>query len=54
MLARAMHQPSRPLLAAAERVLIYLNHHKYLGLTYVAETRDPFAFSDSDWATRCC
>lgn len=52
MLARAMHCPTPELLLAADRALAYLYMHRSVGLTYAPDSRDPFAYSDSDWATR--
>eukprot|EP00965_Chrysotila_dentata_P022513 745409-Pleurochrysis_carterae.AAC.1 len=48
-----MSCPTAELLDAARRVLMYLSHHKRVGLRYVASASDTLhGFSDSDWATR--
>ena len=51
MLTRAMHCPSPALLTAAERVLLYLHHHRDIGLTYDTTVADPIAYADSDFST---
>ena len=51
MLTRVMHCPSPPLLIAADRILLYLNHHRDIGLTYDADVADPVAYADSDFST---
>ena len=55
MLCRAMTKPTQELLAAAQRVLIYLSVTKDLGITFEANDSDAMevsGFSDSDWAVK--
>eukprot|EP00965_Chrysotila_dentata_P061832 2048262-Pleurochrysis_carterae.AAC.1 len=54
MLCRAMKCPTAQLLASARRVLMYLYHHRDVGLVrYATVDRDELrGYSDSDWATR--
>eukprot|EP00965_Chrysotila_dentata_P171946 5674589-Pleurochrysis_carterae.AAC.1 len=40
------------LLAAAQRVLMYMSHHRSIGLHFSRSTSTLHGFSDSDWATR--
>lgn len=47
-----MHCPTPELLLAAERALAYLYVHRAIGRTYAPDSRDPFAYSDSDWTIR--
>ena len=49
MLSRVLHKPTPALLKHAERVLLYLWHHKHLGLKYSATPTDPTAYSDANW-----
>eukprot|EP00965_Chrysotila_dentata_P086413 2851633-Pleurochrysis_carterae.AAC.1 len=47
-----MSCPTEPLLRAAQRVLMYLHHHKSIGLRYQhSAANDLVGLSDSDWAT---
>eukprot|EP00965_Chrysotila_dentata_P020258 670874-Pleurochrysis_carterae.AAC.1 len=39
-------------MAAAHRVLMYLSHHRYIGLRFARSDEPVQGFSDSDWATR--
>eukprot|EP00965_Chrysotila_dentata_P247649 6207872-Pleurochrysis_carterae.AAC.1 len=53
MLCRAVSCPTNELLSAARRVLMYLSHHKQIGLRYVTvDDGELHGYSDSDWATR--
>eukprot|EP00965_Chrysotila_dentata_P221797 6192592-Pleurochrysis_carterae.AAC.2 len=52
VLCRAMSCPTDELLAAAPRVLMYLSHHRTVGLRYSRAQLPAAGFSDSDWATR--
>eukprot|EP00965_Chrysotila_dentata_P022323 738209-Pleurochrysis_carterae.AAC.1 len=52
MLCRAMSCPTAGLLAAAQRVLMYLSHHRSIGLRFSRSAFTLYGFSDSDWATR--
>eukprot|EP00965_Chrysotila_dentata_P002519 81550-Pleurochrysis_carterae.AAC.3 len=53
LLCRAMSCPTPPLMDAARRVLMYLHHHKAIGLRYQhSPTNDLIGYSDSDWDTR--
>ena len=55
MLCRAMTKPTPELFAAAERVLLYLERTKDLGLTFKSGDVSAIALegmSDSDWAVR--
>eukprot|EP00965_Chrysotila_dentata_P063512 2104715-Pleurochrysis_carterae.AAC.1 len=48
-----MSCPTSALLDDARRVLMYLYHHRDVGLRYVVMLHDDVhGFSDSDWATR--
>eukprot|EP00965_Chrysotila_dentata_P203275 6181613-Pleurochrysis_carterae.AAC.1 len=51
MLCRAMSCPTDELLAAAQRVLMYLSHHRSIGLRFSRAPGDVAGYSDSDWAT---
>eukprot|EP00965_Chrysotila_dentata_P148509 4903548-Pleurochrysis_carterae.AAC.1 len=51
MFCRALSCPTDELLAAAQRVLMYLSHHRTIGLRFSAQL-PVSGFSDSDWATR--
>eukprot|EP00965_Chrysotila_dentata_P168022 5548461-Pleurochrysis_carterae.AAC.1 len=52
MLCRAMSCPTDELLAAANRVLMYLSHHRSLGLRFAKSSLPLAGYSDSYWATR--
>ena len=52
LLCRAMSCPTDVLLLAAQRVLTYLYHTRYLGLRYSANPRPVYGMSDSDWDVR--
>eukprot|EP00965_Chrysotila_dentata_P021467 711300-Pleurochrysis_carterae.AAC.1 len=52
MLCRAMSCPTPELLEAARRVLMYLSHHRAIGLRFEKSAASLAGFSDSDWATR--
>eukprot|EP00965_Chrysotila_dentata_P185853 6135887-Pleurochrysis_carterae.AAC.1 len=52
MLCRAMSCPTPELLEAARRVLMYLSHHRSVGLRFEKSQRPLEGFSDSDWATK--
>eukprot|EP00965_Chrysotila_dentata_P181126 5979238-Pleurochrysis_carterae.AAC.1 len=52
MLCRAMGCPTDELLTAAQRVLMYLSHHRTIGLRFSKARASVSGFSDSDWATR--
>eukprot|EP00965_Chrysotila_dentata_P179354 5922885-Pleurochrysis_carterae.AAC.1 len=39
-------------MAAAQRVLMYLSHHRTVGLRFSKAKLPVSGFSDSDWATR--
>eukprot|EP00965_Chrysotila_dentata_P120476 3983966-Pleurochrysis_carterae.AAC.2 len=52
MLCRAMSCPTPELFGAAHRVLMYLSHHRSVGLRFERAARPIEGFSDSDWATR--
>ena len=55
MLCRAMSKPTPELFAAAERVLLYLEGTKELGITFDAGDAQSIklsGMSDSDWATQ--
>eukprot|EP00965_Chrysotila_dentata_P164279 5424651-Pleurochrysis_carterae.AAC.1 len=47
-----MSCPTDELLAAAQRVLMYLSHHRSIGLRFSLAPGDVAGYSDSDWATR--
>eukprot|EP00965_Chrysotila_dentata_P255250 6212155-Pleurochrysis_carterae.AAC.2 len=47
-----MSTPTDELLAAAQRVLMYLSHHRTIGLCFSKAQLPVSGFSDSDWATR--
>eukprot|EP00965_Chrysotila_dentata_P076379 2522719-Pleurochrysis_carterae.AAC.2 len=48
-----MSCPTDELLAAAQRVLMYLSHHRSVGLRFSCCAPGNVAgYSDSDWATR--
>eukprot|EP00965_Chrysotila_dentata_P063085 2090098-Pleurochrysis_carterae.AAC.1 len=47
-----MSCPTPELLEAARRVLMYLSHHRSVGLRFERSKRPLEGFSDSDWATR--
>eukprot|EP00965_Chrysotila_dentata_P159009 5253075-Pleurochrysis_carterae.AAC.1 len=47
-----MSCPTDELLAAAKRVLMYLSHHRSIGLRFSRAPGDVAGYSDSDWATR--
>eukprot|EP00965_Chrysotila_dentata_P209147 6185124-Pleurochrysis_carterae.AAC.1 len=48
-----MSCPTPQLHDAARRVLMYLHHHKAIGLRYQHQSNNELSgFSDSDWATR--
>eukprot|EP00965_Chrysotila_dentata_P239191 6202953-Pleurochrysis_carterae.AAC.2 len=49
MLCRAMSCPTEQLLAVARRVLMYLYHHRSVGLRYATVNRKKmWGYSDSD------
>jgi hypothetical protein len=52
LLCRGMSCPDAQLLTMAHRVLEYLYHTRQLGLRYVANPRDVYGMSDSDWDVR--
>eukprot|EP00965_Chrysotila_dentata_P014741 487632-Pleurochrysis_carterae.AAC.1 len=52
MLCRAMSCPTAELIAAAQRVLMYLSHHRSIGLRFLRSASTLHGFSASDWATR--
>eukprot|EP00965_Chrysotila_dentata_P135259 4472436-Pleurochrysis_carterae.AAC.1 len=52
MLCRAMSCPTPELLEAARRVLMYLSHHRSIGLRFERSQTSIQGFSDSDWATK--
>eukprot|EP00965_Chrysotila_dentata_P030773 1025031-Pleurochrysis_carterae.AAC.1 len=47
-----MSCPTPELLEAAQRVLMYLSHHRSVGLRFERSQRALEGFSDSDWATK--
>eukprot|EP00965_Chrysotila_dentata_P046275 1538223-Pleurochrysis_carterae.AAC.1 len=47
-----MSCPTPELLEAARRVLMYLSHHRSVGLTFEKSSAPLAGFSDSDWATK--
>eukprot|EP00965_Chrysotila_dentata_P024939 826699-Pleurochrysis_carterae.AAC.1 len=48
-----MSCPTPQLFAAAKRILMYMHHHKTIGLRYEHCRRSNLVgFSDSDWTTR--
>eukprot|EP00965_Chrysotila_dentata_P141227 4668009-Pleurochrysis_carterae.AAC.1 len=47
-----MSCPTDELLAAAQRVLMYLSHHRSIGLRFSRAPGDVAGYSDSDWAMR--
>eukprot|EP00965_Chrysotila_dentata_P103792 3426664-Pleurochrysis_carterae.AAC.1 len=47
-----MSCPTAELLAAAQRVLMYLSHHRSIGLRFSRSASTLHGFSDSDWANR--
>eukprot|EP00965_Chrysotila_dentata_P066588 2205404-Pleurochrysis_carterae.AAC.1 len=47
-----MSCPTPELLEAARRVLMYLSHHRTVGLRFERSKASLVGFSDSDWATR--
>eukprot|EP00965_Chrysotila_dentata_P200381 6179948-Pleurochrysis_carterae.AAC.1 len=47
-----MSCPTPELMAAAHRVLMYLSHHRSIGLRFAPSNTPVAGFSDSDWATR--
>eukprot|EP00965_Chrysotila_dentata_P151000 4989689-Pleurochrysis_carterae.AAC.1 len=52
MLCRAMSCPTDELLAAAQRVLMYLSHYRSIGLRFEKSQQSVTGSSDSNWATR--
>ena len=52
MLCRAMAKPTPALMAAAQRVLMYLYRTRELGLRYECDRSDIFGMTDSDWAVK--
>ena len=52
MLCRAMAKPTPELMAAAQRVLMYLYRTRELGLRYECDKSDIFGMTDSDWAVK--
>ena len=49
MLTRVMCKPNPLLLAAAERVLLYLSHHSAIGLRYTPSQTQPQGWTDASW-----
>eukprot|EP00965_Chrysotila_dentata_P091744 3028974-Pleurochrysis_carterae.AAC.1 len=47
-----MSCPTDELMAAAQRVLMYLSHHRAVGLRFFKAQLPVSGFSDSDWATK--
>eukprot|EP00965_Chrysotila_dentata_P010967 356947-Pleurochrysis_carterae.AAC.1 len=47
-----MSCPTDELMAAAHRVLMYLFHHRTIGLRFSKAQLPVSGFSDSDWATK--
>ena len=52
MLCRAMAKPTPELMAAAQRVLMYLYRTRELGLRYECDKSDVYGMTDSDWAVK--
>ena len=52
MLCRAMSRPTPALMAAALRVLGYLDRTKDIGLRYEASDVELYGMSDSDWGVK--
>ena len=52
MLCRAMAKPTPELMAAAQRVLMYLYRTRDLGLRYECDKANLFGMTDSDWAVK--
>ena len=51
-LCRAVSRPTTALLEDARRVLFYLERTSTLGLTYEADQRAVYGYSDSDWGVK--
>ena len=52
MLCRAMAKPTPALMAAAQRVLMYLYRTRDLGLRYECDKSNAYGMTDSDWAVK--
>eukprot|EP00965_Chrysotila_dentata_P226255 6195291-Pleurochrysis_carterae.AAC.1 len=52
MLCRAMSCPTDELMATAQCVLMYLSHHRSIGLRFSRAPGQIAGYSDSNWATR--